>query len=112
MPSYSYNLEIPSGTSELEPLAQSGAILKGVIRNITLHFPSGCMGLAHIYFMCGSNQILPIQGSPELDIALDDVTLKLDVNYFNMVDKEILQLCGWNSDSDSHTIKAIVEVEI
>jgi len=85
------------------------APFSGLIKDVTIHWPSGCNGLVDVAFGYGSIQLTPRTGY----IALSAVTPKWDTDDKHWVKiRELLWLKVRNTDAaNSHTITAVVTIE-
>ena len=104
----SYVLAVPASTSVGKETIQDKRVpVKGTVIQIVLFFPAGAQGTTGVFFVKEGNVVFPYEEGT--DIALDNATIPFAADI--PVDKgDILTFKGNNSDTSSHTIRAVVTI--
>lgn len=100
---YLIELEIPAGTSAGDPQISALTLPRGTIREISLLFPPGCAGLAHVAIFLGNSQLWP--STPDRYYSGGDTLIEFPENYALADTWNYIECRGWNEDNSySHTI--------
>jgi len=106
---YTYPIAVPANTAKADAQETELKLDHGVIHRLSIGFPSGCEGLAHVKLLVGLHQLWPT--SSDEDFALDDHNLEWD-DYFELKDTPYtLTAVAWNEDETyPHTITVRIGV--
>jgi hypothetical protein len=96
-------LTIPANTPALVPLIQEVTLPPGVIQQVDVQFPLGCVGLVHTLCRRGSHQVWPTNDSGNFSSNGQTITWAED---YELNDAPfVLRLFGWNTDDTfPHTV--------
>ncbi len=107
---YHIQLELPKNTGVTSPLIASVTLRPGIITNLSLRFPKGCMYLVGGRFIFQSSQIFPI--NQEKWFISNNETIKIEPDYVVMSTPAVLQLEGYNTDDTwQHTLYATIDMD-
>ncbi len=106
---YSLAITIPANTLAAKPLEQELRMGPGVIHRVSVGFPGGCVGLAHLQILQHDHQLWPT--NPDASLASDDHQLEWD-DYWELADVPYsLTLRAWNlDDTYDHTVTVRIGV--
>jgi hypothetical protein len=57
---YAWDITIPAGTSEADPVVQTLKLTKGVITRVDVKFPPGCHGVVKVRLLRSEFQLVPL----------------------------------------------------
>lgn len=108
---YVHRHTIPPNTEESDPLEYTLKLTYGIIHKVSIGFPRGCSGLAHLKIFRLEHQIFPT--NTEGSFAFDGTNIEWQDHYEILGKPYNVLLVGWNNDTlFAHTITvrlAIVE---
>lgn len=100
---FRHSLTIPANTSRANPTTSMANVIPGTLRHVSVSFPPGCAGLAHVAVLYQEHQIIPANTGAYL--AWDDLTLAWPEDILLNEVPHQLKLLGWNEDdSYPHTV--------
>lgn len=103
MPFYAFDLTVPPSTPESAPVELEAEFPPGLIQQVDVQFPSGCVGLVHTFCRRGANQVWPT--NPEGDFASSGMAITWPDRYELGAAPFSLRLFAWNDDDTyDHTI--------
>ncbi len=56
---YEFDLAVPASTPATAPVSLEAALSPGVVRQVSILFPTGCAGLVHAYITRSGHQVWP-----------------------------------------------------
>lgn len=106
---YAFSQTFPAGGSKAEELSMSLPMSSGVIHDVIIDFPAGCLYLVHVKIVRGVFPVFPRQ--PSEYYAFEGFTLPIG-DYWELKPLEgHLTLVGWNEDLiHDHTIRLACQV--
>lgn len=100
---FEYPLTIHAGTTEAAPEELTAPLAPGTIAKVSVDFPPGCRGLAHVAIWRSEHQVWP--GNLDGDIAADGLVVEWPDDYDLDDEPYDLTLKGWSpSATFPHTI--------
>lgn len=100
---YIYNLPIPANTLKPSPESHICRLSQGIVSKVSIGFPPGPKGLAHLVICRFESQIWPT--NPESDFAWDNHVIEFASEFKLDAWPFTLKLYGWNlDDTFLHTI--------
>jgi len=106
---YVFPITIPANTPQSAPTKTLLPLTAGTITHVMIQFPSGPVGLAHVFIRNGLNQVWP--ANPEAYFTSDDETIPWAEEYEMDTPPYQLQAYAWNTDDTyPHTITIRVEL--
>lgn len=106
---YVFRLDIPANTEESDPEKLTCQLTYGIVRGVSISFPPGPMGLAHIVIYRFEHQVWPT--NPDESFAWDDYTIEFNEEFDLTERPHTLSLRGWNDD-DTHSHEVTVRFEV
>jgi len=76
---FAWDVEIPAGTLETNPVTQTLKLSKGVITGLWIKFPSGCAGLVKVRILRSEFQLVPLSKGEW--VTGDDETIPTETFY-------------------------------
>lgn len=106
---YVHRHTIPPNTLETVPLKHILKLTYGIIHKVSIGFPRGCCGLAHLKIYRSEHQIFPT--NVEASFAFDNANIEWQEHYPLLGKPFEIELFGWNNDTlFSHTITVRIAV--
>ena len=101
-------LTVPAATPKGgEVLQEKQVPFEGRVVQVVLFFPAGCQGTTGVFITKNGEHAFPYEDGT--DVALDDTTQDFEAD-ISVSRGDKVQLRGNNSDTNSHTIRAVVTV--
>lgn len=100
---FSVDVTVPASTAEASPATADVLLPPGVIQQVDVQFPAGCVGLVHTFCSRGANQLWPT--NPDGDFASNGFTISWQED-LELNDAPFrLHVVAWNlDDTYPHTI--------
>lgn len=76
---YTFPIEIPASTEESDPIRVSTPLNKGRLDKVSVYFPWGCAGYAHIRILHYEHQLYPT--NPDEWLAGNEIFIEFDCEY-------------------------------
>lgn len=106
---YEKSLTIPKSTLKASPASGVLLVHPGVLKQVDVDFPAGCVGLVHVVIYYRERQVFP--ANPDSSFTGDDVHLVFPEDMdLNDVPYEFT-IYGWNED-DTYVHIPIVRMQI
>lgn len=100
---FSFDVTIPANTAAALPQIDQVLLPPGVIQQVDVQFPSGCVGLVHTLCRRGNTQVWP--SNPDGDFHSNGMTITWQDEYELDDAPFVLRLVSWNlDDTYAHTI--------
>ncbi len=101
---YENSLTIPANTSIDTPVTSEIQIVRGVVQQVEIYFPSGCNDLVNVIIMRGLRQLWPTP--PAVSLVDNGYHIVFNENLALMEPPHTLLLVGWSDDTIyPHTIR-------
>lgn len=106
---YSFSKTFPAGESKATEISMNLPMSAGIIHDVFIDFPAGCMYLTHVKIVRGEFPVFPRQ--PSAYYAFEGFTLPI-ADYWELKPLEgHLTLVGYNEDAThDHTIRLAFQV--
>lgn len=106
---YEQRLTIPKLTTQDYPEVSVMVVHPGIVRKVSIEFPPGCCGLAHLQIWYWGRCIWP--SSPNTDFASDTHPLDFGESIEIIDPPYEFWIVGWNEDdSYDHTPRVRIEI--
>ena len=106
---YAWDITIPAGRAEDNPLEQMLKLTKGVITRVDVKFPSGCHGLVKVRLRRREQQLIPL--SSDEWVTGDGETIPTEAYYELETSPAQLKFIGCSPDTAyDHTITVRIQV--
>ena len=106
---YQATIPITANTSKGSATRTVLRVSKGLVWYIGIHYPPGCMGLAHAQIFDGKYQLFP--SSPGESIASDGAVVGFDDLYYKQAAPFSFDVVTWNVDeTHAHTLTVRVGI--
>ena len=106
---YEKSLAIPKSTPASSPTTGTIPVHPGVLKQVDIDFPAGCVGLVHIVIRYRERQVFP--ANPDSSFTGDDVHLVFPED-MDLTDVPYeFTVHGWNED-DTYAHTPIVRMQI
>jgi len=100
---YVFTITTPASTPPTAKLKTILPLTRGKITQMSIQYPSGLQGFAHLVITRGLNQLFPT--NPDGDFATSNETISWPEEYLLDVDPVQLEAYSWNlDDTFDHTI--------
>lgn len=100
---FSFDLTVPINTPASAPLLREVTLPPGVVQQVDVQFPSGCVGLVHTLCQRASHQVWP--SNDGADFSSNGQMLSWQDDYTLDAAPFVLRLFAWNlDDTYPHTI--------
>lgn len=106
---YSWDVDVPANTAEASPVRQDLKLAYGVVSQVTVVFPPGCVGLVHLRVFRGGQQVWP--STADQDLAGDTFPVEWPEHYELTNEPYSMVARLWNlDDSYEHTVTIRIAV--
>jgi len=106
---YAWDITIPAGRTEDNPLEQILKLTKGIITKADIKFPSGCHGLVKVRIRCREQQLIPL--SSDEWVTGDGETIPTEAYYELKSTPTQLKFIGCSPTTTyDHTITVRIQV--
>lgn len=103
MPFYDIPVAVPASTLESAPVVVEAEFPPGLIQQVDVQFPTGCVGLVHTFARRGAHQVWP--SNPEGNFATNGQTITWQERYELDRAPFVLRLFAWSDDDTyPHTV--------
>lgn len=106
---YVYRLDIPANTAKADAERITCKLTHGFVRRVSVSFPPGPMGLAHVVIYRYEHQVWPT--NPDESFAWDNVTIEFEEEFDLTERPHTLSIRGWNED-DTYSHEVTVRFEV
>lgn len=100
---YSKSITVTNGTTEGTAELTNIYVNQGVIKFLSLKFPSGCIDKVKIKLFWRGRQVLPT--NPEGDFRGDDEAINFQPDFDIDSNPHMLVVKAWNEDVNDHTVQ-------
>lgn len=106
---YDFTITIPKNTLKSKPIKANCKLTYGIIQHVSIAFPPGPKGLAHLVINRFEHQVWPT--NPGGSFAWDCYTIEFSEEFDLTTNPHTLTLIGWNDDDEhQHTITVRFEL--
>ena len=106
---YAFDLAIPAQITQASPQKTTLKLTHGIIHRISVGFPDGCAGLAHVQLYRHEHQVWPT--NPGASFNWNDVNIEWSDYFELLTGPYVLKAWAWNDDdSYQHTISVRIGV--
>lgn len=108
---YQKSITMPANTAKENPVIETLEVNKGLIYQVTVVIPSGCVGLAGLRVIDGMYQAYPT--TPEEWFIGDGTTYNFEDSYIKHEPPFSFEIQGYNlDDTYAHTLTILIGMEI
>ena len=110
MPVYAIDRVFSAGTVKSSSETQTIKANSGLVKQLRIFFPSGCINLVHIRIFYRGVQILP--SNTDKEFIGDDLEVNLQGLDVELNDEPAtIVISGWNTDTNTHQITGEIVIE-